>query len=161
MGSKIKIESIKSPININWNKFENIDIPEDFSGVCRIYVEELTGDIEEDIRKIKKLQSIQGLNEISVNSKDFRVAEYFDTVLKALKVKKEFNLLNDYEMKSRGDIDFSHMTYDKVRVPFDYMMRVLNSNVFEYTNHEIKEENCILAGLSDLQRNYQELPRYS
>ena len=161
MGFKIKIEGIKSPININWNEFENIDIPENFSGVCRIYVEDLTGDIGEDVRKFKELQSIQGLNEIIVNSKDFKVAEYFETVLKTLKVKKGFNLLNDYEMRSRGDIDFLHMTYDEVRIPFDYMMRVPNSNVFEYTNHEIKEENCILAGLSDLQRNYQELPRYS
>ena len=86
MGFKIKIEGIKSPININWNEFENIDIPENFSGVCRIYVEDLTGDIGEDVRKFKELQSIQGLNEIIVNSKDFKVAEYFETVLKTLKL---------------------------------------------------------------------------
>lgn len=158
MGIKIKILSQKSPININWNEFENIDIPEEFSGECRIYVDELTGDIEEDLRKIKELQSIQGLNEIIVNSKDFKVAAYFETVLKAFQVKKGFNLLNDYEMKSRGDIDFSHMTYGEVRVPFDYMVHMPNSNVYEYTNHETSEGNCILAGLSDTQRNYQELP---
>lgn len=52
MGFKIKIESIGSSIDINWNEFENIDIPENFSGLCRIYVDKLDGNIEEDVKSL-------------------------------------------------------------------------------------------------------------
>lgn len=158
MGSKIKIISSSSPIRISWNEFENLVIPDNFSGTCEIYVDRLSGDIAADVWKIKKLQSIPNLQEVRISSQDFKVAEYFETALKTLQVYKEFDLLNDYEMKSRDGIDFSNLSYNAVTVPFDYMMHMPNSRISRYTNHEVRDGNSIFSGRSDVQNNYPELP---
>ena len=49
------------------------------------------------------------------------------------------------------------MSYDYVTVSFDYMMCIPNSNISSYANHEIREGNCIFAGVIDSQINYPEL----
>lgn len=155
---KIKFGEITYPMYINWNEFEQSTIPENFTGECRIYVDKLTGDIDEELRKIRKLQSIPGLKEIRIYSKDFRIAEYFDTALKIFQTKKAFHLLNDYEMSNRSNIDFSHMNYYEVYVPLDYMMHMPNSNVTYYTDNEVREGNCIISGRADNRKSHQELP---
>lgn len=155
---KLTIVSTSVPIRTNWDEIENISIPKNFSGRCNIYVNSLSGDITDDIEKIKKLQSIPNLKEIAIHSQDFKVAEYFETVLRAFQVSKEFNLLNDYEVISRENIDFSNLNYNSVTVPFDYMMHMPNSKITQFTDHEISEEKSIFVGTNDLQTNYLELP---
>lgn len=154
----IKIISETSPIYIRWDEFEERTVPENFSGECVIYIDEFMKDIEGDLSKISKIQRIPGLKQISIHSKDFRVAQYFETGLKTFQVKKEFHLLNDYGMNSRENIDFSNTSYNFVSVPFDYLMHMPNSNISCYTDNEVKKGNCICVNMMDAQHNYQGLP---
>ena len=101
----IKILSINKGLSINWNNF-SIELPENFSGTCHIYIDGLNGDSQQDLEKIARIKSISGLQMLVISSNDFRVAEYFNVLLKNFNIKKHFDLLNDLEIKDRAEIKF-------------------------------------------------------
>lgn len=132
------------PCDINWNEF-SMDIPENFSGTFYIYVDNLTGNIQEDLEKIARIKSVPGINEVVISSSDFRVAKYFDLLLKDFNNIKKFNLLNDREFKDRSYIDFVQLAYDEVTVPFDYIMYGIKpTGITSYTIANIRRGNIII-----------------
>ena len=118
-----KILSVSDSCFINWNNFE-LNIPENFTGMCYIYVNGLSGSVHDDIEKITKIKNINGINEIIISSNNFEVAKYFNLLLKGFDGKKIYNLLNDFDIKNRTELDFSNLNYEEVTIPFDYIMYI-------------------------------------
>lgn len=71
--------------------------------------------------------------------------------------KKEFNLLNDLEIKNRQGIDFSTLNYDEVTVPFDYLMHgISQEKINKYNLINFKRGNIVTVDFNQ-QKNYPEL----
>ena len=149
----IKILSINKGLSINWNNF-SIELPENFSGTCYIYIDGLNGDSQQDLEKIARIKSIPGLQELVISSNDFRVAEYFNVLLKDFNIKKHFDLLNDLEIKDRAEIDFSKLSFDEATIPFDYIMYGINRNgITAYNLVNLKRDNIVTVD-SNQQKAY-------
>ena len=121
----IKIRNKYVEMNVNWEDFSIIKQEGVFNGKCRILAENLSGEISNDVEKMKKITEIEGINEVIIESKDVRVGEYLGELFRKLKpnnIKCSFNLLNDFEMKDRPEIDFDRLPYDSISIPIDYMM---------------------------------------
>lgn len=147
---------IKEPININWNDF-SIESPKNFNGTCYIYVDSSTTDVQSDMQKLSQIKNIGGLETIVISSNDFRIAQYFDVLMKDCECKKNFDLLNDFEIKNRNEIDFSALHYNEVTIPFDYLMYGISTNgINSYNLINLKRENIISVD-SNQQKNYPDL----
>lgn len=151
----IKIISEKKPLFVNWNQW-NLSGMNDSVWAIQIFVDRLSGDITEDMRKIEELRSIPNLESIMISSQDIRDAYYFDSALRILPCKKEFVLLNDYEMKDRSNVDFKNTNYSNVYVPFDYIMYIPgNEKINGYTCTEnIREEGRFFGANASLNLNF-------
>lgn len=137
---KITFSKKTRPMHINWNEFL-IEIPEGFNGLCSIYVNHPSEDINEDIMKLEGIKRISGLERLIIRSEDYRIAEYFNTLLKGIDVNKEFTLMNDFEFKDRSYINFNKLDYDKVIVPLDYLMYGINTEgITQYSSGNNKEK---------------------
>jgi len=153
---KIVCNSNSEPCNINWNNF-SIRLPKKFSGTCHIYIDALNGDTQSDLDKISQINNIQGLEELQIYSKDFRVAEYFNLLLKDFKGIKVFNLLNDLEIRNRNEIDFSTLNYNGVTVPFDYIMYGIEPKGIKYYNLVNYRQDNIIKVNSNQQKAYPDI----
>lgn len=143
-----KILGIRKACEINWRDFL-LECPESFSGMCSIYVEKLDGNVQRDLDKISQIKALAGLNRIEVISSDFRIADYFDKLLEGFEGRKEFDLLNDLEIRDRANIDFSKFHYDEVTVPYDYLMYIKNSEgIHKYSTTNFKSGKIIESGES-------------
>lgn len=138
-----RILNVGKGFDINWNEF-SIEIPENFSGTLHIYVDTLNGDTQADVEKISKIKSVPGIKEVVISSNDFRVAKYFDVLLKGFNVTKKFDLLNDLEIKDRSEIDFSKLGFDEVTIPFDYIMYGIQPiGITEYNTSNFRRNNIV------------------
>ena len=143
------------PCIINWNDFK-INIPDNFNGICNIYVDILNGNIQENIKKIEKIKKIPNLKEVNIYSSDYRVARVFNSLLKGFNVIKKFNLLNDFEFKERSEIDFSKLDYNEVNVPFDYIMYgIKHIGINNYSSGQNK--NNIFSITGEYQENHSNI----
>ena len=100
-------ESLRIPEYIDWSTFNIKDIN---SAQVIIYVHDLKRDIPGDIEKVNLLRSMKNLQGITINSNDFSVGIYMSEILREVKVKKEFNLLDDFQNKDRKDIESTKLT---------------------------------------------------
>lgn len=141
---------------INWNNFP-IEIPKNSSKeCCYIYVDGLNGDSQQDLEKISKIiKSIPGLKQLRISSNDFRVAEYFNVLLKNFNIEKYFDLLNDFEFKDRSEIDFSALSFDESTIPFDYIMYGVDPNgITKYNLQTEKQDNIVKILPQHSQKKY-------
>lgn len=144
----LKIFGISTGCDINWNEF-SIKLPENFSGTCCVYIDSLNGDTQGDLEKISQIKNIQGLKVVEISSRDFRVAEYFNLLLKDFEGSKKFDLLNDFEIQNREKIDFSTLNYDEVTVPFDYFMYgIVQKGITSYNIVNSRRNNIVTVDSS-------------
>lgn len=93
---------INIPEYVDWDSFEIKDME---ATQVTIYVHNLKKDATGDIAKIKILESMNNLENLTICSDDFNVGIYMSELTKNIQGTKEFNLLDDFENKDRSYID--------------------------------------------------------
>lgn len=141
----ITFGKIKYPINIDWNDFKvDVDNLSNFSGNIVIYVDDLIQNQIIDIKKIEIIKMIPNISKITIVSRNFEVAKYFDYLLKNIECDTEFDLLNDFKITNRDYVDFKNLNFGETVVPFDYLMWIKNiSAVTETVYRNINESKII------------------
>ena len=146
----MKFGPTKIQLFVNWNEWDLSKITDSVNSI-QIYVDRLGDDIEKDV-KIEELRNIPNLEGITIISQDIGVAYYFDELFKKAPVpyKKDFVLLNDYEVKDRSNVNFKDTDYSSVYIPFDYIMYIpSNDKISGYTCAEtIRTEGRFFCGES-------------
>ena len=131
---KIKINGdVETSYYCNWSNLNiKIDLKK-FNGNIIINFDSISDNIEEELIKVKEILSIEKLNKITFTSEKYEYAKIISKLFEKVNVRKRFELINDFQIRNRNEIDFSVLTFDEVVIPYDYYMYMENKRgITEY-----------------------------
>ena len=131
---KIKINGdVETSYYCNWSNLNiKIDLKK-FNGNIIINFDSISDNIEEELIKVKEILSIEKLNKITFTSEKYEYAKIISKLFEKVNVRKRFELINDFQIRNRNEIDFSVLTFDEVVIPYDYYMYIKNKKgITEY-----------------------------
>lgn len=131
---KIKINGdVETSYYCNWSNLNiKIDLKK-FNGNIIINFDSISDNIEEELIKVKEILSIEKLNKITFTSEKYECAKIISKLFEKVNVRKRFELINDFQIRNRNEIDFSVLTFDEVVIPYDYYMYIKNKKgITEY-----------------------------